>query len=568
MTEGGSKFQDLKAAFLARLCVGFLIFFAFICGCFIAGVALHDPDTCWLLALGKQIIDSGSVPFKDSFSYTFPFLSQDGSIDYQALLGTGSASGGRVFHAYQWLTEVIFYSSYWLAAGYGLILTCTLALITSLIVLPLMVFQRLKSSMLVGVLMVVFGVVACCFHFLARPEVFSYFWWALVLLILAHYRYIYETTQKASRAILFIPAILVLWANMHTGFAYAFIALGFFSLTQTVEALTRRERPGKYEGMIWLALLLSFLASLLNPYGFGLWAYLPELFFSPLNKYIIELQPISAKDLTEWTYYPFFIVSACVIAILARNVAFWIKKRHLPRSWLFTILTIFTAIGGGIVSRRVIPFDTIFLVCEAAWLLRHTGVPVWEAGEHHDEHDTLLHKMDHKLSEIMKGGAWAMFCVGLSLLGVYLISARVVPPTIPQKSGAFPAPQKLIGFIAKQKDLGRVFNDPQIGDMIIWHLQTEAQASLAEDPWRVKDVSYRPKVFIDTRFDMYGEPLVSDYYKMANCQPGWKALFEKYDFDWVVLRRKQNLHHKLKAMPGWKQVYKDTASVLYTRERK
>ncbi|MEZ4538015.1 MAG: hypothetical protein R3D26_23905 [Cyanobacteriota/Melainabacteria group bacterium] len=45
--------------------------------------------------------------------------------------------------------------------------------------------------------------------------------------------------------------------------------------------------------------------------------------------------------------------------------------------------------------------------------MRHTGVPFWEAGEHHDEHDTPLHKADHKLSELIKGGAWATSLSGL-----------------------------------------------------------------------------------------------------------------------------------------------------------
>lgn len=565
----GDKLQGVKASLIARFCMAMLVLFSFICGAFIAGVSLHDPDTCWLLALGKQIIDARSVPFTDPFSYTFACLGPSGAIDYAAIVGNAATAGdGRVFIAYQWLSEVVFYLSYMVGAGYGLVATCCFVLVSALIVMPLIIYQRLKSSIMVGGLMTVFGVVACCFHFLARPEVFSYFWWALTLYILAGYRYVFETTRAASPTIFLIPLMLLVWANMHTGFVYAFLGLGIFTLAISIECAIHREKPGKYEGFAWLSLLAAFGISLINPHGFGLWAYLPDLFFSPLNRYIVELQPISAKDLTEWTYYPFFIVSASVLAILIRNILFWVKRRHLPRSWLFTIIAVVTAIGGGIVSRRVIPFDTLFLVCEAAWLLRHTGVPFWEAGEHHDEHDTLLHKADHKLSELIKGGAWATLCLGFSLLGVYLTAARIQQPVIPQKSGAFSSPQKLIAFIGSQeKDLGRVFNDPQIGDMIIWHLQTDARSSLAEDLWRVEKVSYRPKVFIDTRYDMYGEPLVSDYYRMANCQSGWRDLFAKYNFDWVVLRKKQNLHKELRKMSDWKEIYSDSTTVLYVRDR-
>lgn len=569
MTENSVSFHDIKAALLARGCVSFLIFFAFFCGCFVAGAALHDPDTCWLLALGKQIIENQAVPFKDTFSYTFQYLASDGAINYNALLsGAAPSEGGRIFVAYQWLSEVVFYLSYMVAAGYGVVGTACIALVSSLIIVPLVLFQRLKSSMLVGILLVVFGVVASCFHFLARPEVFSYFFWSLTLLVLCLYRYRFEVSQSVSKVIFLIPLMLLAWANMHTGFAYAFIALVYFCFSQLIECGLEKRKPGKYEGFAFGALALSFLASLLNPHGIKLWTYMPELFFSPLNKFIEELRPLSVNDLTEWTYYPFFIVSAAVLAILIRNVVTWIKKKKLPKSWLFSVMAILTAIGGGIVARRVIPFDTIFLVMEAAWLLRHTGVPIWDEGEHHDEHDTLLHTADHKLGSLMKEGAWAVMVIVFSLLGVFLISTRVVPPTIPQESSAFPAPQRLINFIAKQDDLGRVFNDPQIGDMIIWYLQTDPKAAMATDPWRPEAVKYRPKVFIDTRFDMYAEPLVSDYHQIANCKPGWKALFERYNFDWVVLRKKQNLAKKLMEDDNWKVIYKDSGAVLFVRSDK
>lgn len=571
MTEekGTSLIHNLKAAFVARGCVVFLIFFSFIAGCFIAGACLHDPDTCWLLALGKQILDNQAVPYVDSFSYTFAHLAKDGAINYQTLLGSSAgdnaASGGRVFVAYQWLSEVLFYTSYKVGAGYGVIVTSCVALISSLIVIPLIVFQRLKSSMLVGILLVTFGVVASCFHFLARPEVFSYFFWAMLLLILALYRYRNEAKNEVSKIIFFIPAIVLVWANMHTGFAYAFIALTFFCFTQTVEALFQRKKLGKFEGYAWLALVLSFLVSLINPHGFGLWAYMPELFFSPLNKYIIELRPISIDDLTEWTYYPFFIVSIAVFAILLRNIYVWFQRKKLPNTWLFSVLSIITAIAGGVYARRVIPFDVIFLVCEAAWLLRHTGVPIWDEGEDHDEHDTVLHFADHKLADLMKEGAWVVMVVAFSLLGIVLITTRVVPPTVPQPSEGFAAPQKLMKYIAKQDDLGRVLNNPQIGDMIIWYLLTDAKAAMAEDSWRIGNDKYRPKVFIDTRFDMYGEPLVSDYYLMANCKPGWRKLFDKYNFDWVVLLKSQNLAKVLSSDKEWKIAYKDTGAILFVR---
>ncbi len=69
--------------------------FALLYGFAVGAFVLHEPDTCFLLSLGRWICEHQLLPANDPFSYTFAMYPQP--------LG---------LVAYQWLTEVIFFTIY------------------------------------------------------------------------------------------------------------------------------------------------------------------------------------------------------------------------------------------------------------------------------------------------------------------------------------------------------------------------------------------------------------------------------------------------------------------------
>src|SRR5690606_37767541 len=56
----------------------------------------------------------------------------------------------------------------------------------------------------------------------ARPQIFSFLLSCLLLYILYHYKY------QQRDYLWFIPLLMLLWVNLHAGFAIAFIFLGAF----------------------------------------------------------------------------------------------------------------------------------------------------------------------------------------------------------------------------------------------------------------------------------------------------------------------------------------------------
>ena len=94
-----------------------------------------------------------------------------------------------------------------------------------------------------------------------RAQIFTYFFFALTL-------YILESSKQSKNwwKLLWLIPIQILWCNFHGGFL---AGLGLTAIYGMGEALSRRPfRP------YLLALLLSALATLMNPYGIYYWAFI------------------------------------------------------------------------------------------------------------------------------------------------------------------------------------------------------------------------------------------------------------------------------------------------------
>ncbi|MDZ4834738.1 MAG: hypothetical protein SGJ27_13255 [Candidatus Melainabacteria bacterium] len=619
--NAGQVVQGWMTVLGARCVIAFVFFFAFFMGCWVAGAGLHDPDTCWLLALGKNIFEHGGIPPTDPFSYTFGCLEKDGTVNLAAVLGQVPPPEGRKFVPYQWLSEVVFFLAYKINAGYSLLLLANIVLLTAFLTGPLMLFRSLRSPMLPAVGMVILGVVAASFHFLVRPEIFSYLFFLVWIGLFVRVRLKLENNRPFRKRdigiVLPMVGLMALWSNMHTGFTSVFIALSIYCVVCTIEALVRRSVRKSVLILPWMSFFAMLLASCLNPFGVGLWKYIPELFFSPLNKFINELSSINKASLTEWTFYPYFLLGGVVSVMVAKAVLAWRKRGRYPIGFAYSIVMPLSVFVAGICCIRLIPFVAVILCAEVAWLLKwHTRVARdgYSAADRSDsglkiDLETGLETVNARLgsgtaggvtskeseadkaddsvevkaasteqrmeqaetvnsrvSSMLGKGGWPAALLLFSIFGVFMISTRVVKPTIPQGSSVFPSPFPAIKVLAKNLPEGRVLNNSQFGDMMIWHLISQEKPILGADPFQCPPAMAKPKVFIDTRFDMYGAPLVSDYYTIKNAKPGWNELFQKYKFDWVFMPPHAPIVKELSKDPGWKSVYNETDAVILVRE--
>jgi hypothetical protein len=598
-------FKEVLSSAVSRVVLGCILLLAFLIGFWVGGAALHDPDTCWLLALGRYILEHGAIPVIDPFSWTF----------------AAQEAAGRKFILYQWLSEVLFYGSTLPAGLVTLLMLVGTVMVTAFLSLPINIAVKRQSPLLPALGAVLLGIAASSFHFLARPEIFSCLFLAIALQLIHHGRVLAFKGEKVFPFTFVIVPIMVLWANMHTGFINGLslllsttvataVGLGIAALlglkpnadtgteldssgqaSENSQMAGDSSKVGHLENsvsqeslcdaakaqkstnsnelaffkQIVLALVLGTLATLLNPYGFGLWVYIPDLFFNPINRYIQELKPVNLLAKEAVIFYPFVALSAWSFLQLGINFLALLKARAAKRlerrqvvEFTISVFTVVIASICGFKARRLITFTSLFLVAELCAMLGMVSLPQEDKAPTSEEVKKLplLACIESHILDLWKTGgvfepAIICFC---AIAGVSLVTARIVHPELPASSVAFQSPVKAVAYLKEirtrdsqaeeKKWPTRLFNDQQYGDAIIWHLNA------------------RPKVFIDTRFDMYGEKLVEDYRTIENTLPGWEKLLANYNFDCIFVRVKSPMVAKLAADKHWQVAFKDDVAVI------
>lgn len=464
--------------------------------------ALTDPDTCWLVALGQHIIKNASLPTVDPFSWTL----------------TSDLSDHQPYVAYQWLSAIIFAAINNIGGAAALLYVTALTIVISFVMVPLAAAKLLRISPILVAGAASLTISAGSFHFPCRPEIFSY-----LLLSLLIATVIKVSENKGSLPFyaygLIAAAYFTLWANLHTGFVLGLIVLAITSLLIPRVPLLA-------------AFLGGLLGSLLTPYSIKLWQYLPHLFFSQANKYNQELFPLTTYELLSFDFLAFDLIGLTLLAGLITDVVVQIKHKikhqkfsqatfnHLP--WIIIALAGFFA---ACQTRRLVPFAGLLAMGFIyQFLLTHRqSFSRWN------------------LPEIRV----RFYLVPLLLAVVGVHSAiSIFHASLPNSTFGFIVPKDALALISKGRPAGHLLNDPQYGDLLVLGEGAKAQ------------------VFIDTRFDVYGDKITLDFWQMANCRGPWQKLLEQYQIAWVFFPTRAPLATRLGQDASWQRLFKDENAII------
>jgi len=498
--------------------VAFLLCLA-LYGGFVAGVGLHEPDTCFLLALGRRIIQEASIPKSDPFSFTYPYV-----------------SGEHPFVVHQWLTDVVFYVTDRLG-GATLLIVLTAAVLTAAnVVLCSRLMVKLGLSRMAAISLCFPVMIASMLVAQARPEIFTLLFCALTLNVIADRE---DQSAKSAgsdidwRLIITLLFISILWANFHTGYVLIICLLGLRLLVEIVFCTKDRGKT-KFDRTWLIALPLSFVATLANPYGVGLWLYLPHHFFNKINATINELQPLNLKGLAYLGTWVFILLAAVFFWRLKRNAKVILSRA----SYCFFILAGFAGILAAVHSMRMY---------SVAYMLLMGAIAVLSKADNHNMDGA--HQFWQRVSENLallympERVSWHTTMVAVSIIGCFLMTL-IVPPQIPTSTRAFTPPLPAIAYMSRHPIRQNLLNDPHFGDVIMWHL---------EKP---------PLLFVDSRYDVYSLSLMNDYWTMYKCQPGWQGLLRKYGIESIFLPPSACIIETLKHDPAWVVAFEDKDSVI------
>jgi hypothetical protein len=472
------------------------------------------------VAVGDFILAHKSIPTVDPFSWTT------------------AKDAAHPYIVYQWLSTIVFAFINKVGHAAALVNITALSVFSSFILIPLLTARRLAISLPLT------GIVACLaysagsFHFPCRPEIISYL--LLAILISAITVFSRGTLQTRQEKVIpyfyyaLIAAIFFcIWANCHTGFVSGIIVLAVTSF--------QLRQP-----KLLAAFLGSIIGSLLTPYGPTLWQYLPHLFFSQVNKFNQELFALTSYEIFSFDFIHFDLLALLVLAgVLGQIVALTKKqqseelKQYLQTSSSWLLLSV-AALVVAVTCRRMVP---LFAIVSMGYLYQ-----LILFAEPYLNKNAIVRSTTEFFNTVFirSKNLVLLAAVFVVLLGVNL-ATTIFPATLPQDTYGFSLPKQALALIEKSRPSGRMLNDPQFGDVLLLQYGEKAQ------------------VFIDTRFDMYGDKLVLDYWNMANCRGNWQELLAANQIDWLFFPPRAPIINRLANQ--WQKLYADDNGVILVKKK-
>jgi hypothetical protein len=133
-------------------------------------------------------------------------------------------------------------------------------------------------------------------------------------------------------------------------------------------------------------------------------------------------------------------------------------------------------------------------------------------------------------------------------IGAFIVFGLVLTGALKFQFNEKIFPVAAVEFLKKESIVGNTFNNDEFGDYMIF------------SAWP----NYL--VFMDGRSDMYGETLGSAYLKVANVQPGWKDILDKFDISWIIFDTYSALSAALHDQTDWQPIYSDQVATIFVKK--
>ena len=149
-----------------------------------------------------------------------------------------------------------------------------------------------------------------------RPQLFSVLCFALLMTVL-------RRAEKRPAALWLAPPLFAVWANLHGGWLVGCGTLALWCSARTWTLRTEGQASVRSLAILWSACVVAVAATLINPYGPGLWMFLAET-VGLSRRFISEWGPVtgSLTTLAVWSFFALLVVVAikrpCRIPPLAR----------------------------------------------------------------------------------------------------------------------------------------------------------------------------------------------------------------------------------------------------------
>ncbi len=351
------------------------------------------------------------------------------------------------------------------------------------------------------------------------------------------------------RRLWYLPALMLLWVNVHGGFVLGFALLGLYLLSAAIRYYRRRDGEEsrrlaqrlKTLGMVTVA---SLAATLINPYGYELHVHVYRYLTSRwLMNHIDEFLSPNFHGVAQ----------QCFVAILLITIVALAVARSKPS--LSRVFVLLFATYSGLYAARSLPVSSLLLTLIVA--------PLWtQALAEVRDNSNLSLRLRAFVSR------WEAF------------TGRVGQVELGFRGHLWPVAAVLLGLLvcAHQGRLGstqwmNAHFDPK-------HLPVQATDAIvqrgihepifAPDSWGgylIYRLYPQNKVFVDDRHDFYGVDFLRDYLKAIRLTPDWDKFLNEKHVNWALLPAGSSLANMLEETAQWNVVYRDGTAVLLERKQ-
>jgi hypothetical protein len=449
-----------------------LIVLAAAIGLYLFAPTEADPDLWGHLRFGLDLLDTGQIVRPDIYSYL--------------------TAGARWIN-HEWLSEAIMAIAFRAAGPPGLI-AIKLALGLGLAALLVAHLHRAgRLGLLAACLITAYAVAVMLPGFRSlRPQAFTYFAFLIILLL------IHRAERGHPGSLWLAIPLFAVWANLHGGFV---AGLGVLWLWVVL-----RQRA-------FIPAAAATLATLLNPYGIGLWTFLART---------LGARP----DIAEWHAVPLLTMEGvaylAVVAFGAVAVPALYRNRHWPALTLF--------VGGALlpfVARRHLP---LFVLITVVMCAEHTAAS-WPKTD------------GSRFRPLVAGALFAQAMVLLAMTVPQLAQIRVDPTAFPIAATARLAQSGVTANVAVDFDWG---------EYVIWHAASRA------------------KVSVDGRREtVYSDAAYEQNRRFTAGSEGWDRLLDDptHPTDLALVSVRTGAFDRLTQHAGWELLMHDetSASALFGR---
>ena len=458
---------------------------------------LNDGDTGYHIRTGELIAKTGRVPRTDPYSYHTP------PIDWTAHEWLSEMVMAIIFHRFG-LTGVVVFFSFILAIAHWLLYHS---------------LRQLSGDVLLCTLVTLLACATSSTHWLARPHAFS-------LLFTVIWCDRLNRFQPGNRTdLIFLPAMMLVWVNLHGGYFIGLILIAVYLAGTLVEALGTCSEKLRQKATSLLALLIACIGvCMVNPQG-------PQILLFPLRLASDDFVMNSVTEFLSPNFHDFLPFKYMLLALIA---GFALSRS--PLSVTDTGLTVLLSYMALYSVRHV----SLFAIVLAPILLKTTA----KALDRLPPAPLRIYQIRSQNMKVIdasvNGWVWPP-------VATILVLALGVSGAISYRFDEKVFPVKAVEFLKSEPIPGRMFNNDEFGDYIIFAAWPAYQ------------------VYIDGRSDMYGEKYAGDYFKVARVLPGWKEVLKKYDIGWVIFDTRSPLIVALKDQDDWRPIYSDSIATIFVK---